>query len=132
MSGTPKADSRPLSPHLQVWRFHATMASSITHRFTGMGLYAGTLLIAVWLIALANGPKAYAKVEAIAFSIPGQIILFLWAVAVLFHLFNGIRHLFWDGPAIGFSPKLASQISVFIYVFAVVGAAALMYAASMA
>lgn len=132
MSGIPKADSRPLSPHLQIWRFHATMAASITQRITGVGLYAGTLLIAAWLIALANGPKAYAQVEVIAFSIPGQIILFLWAVAVLFHLANGIRHLLWDGPGIGFSPKLASQVSVFNYVFAVVGAAALMYAASLA
>lgn len=132
MSGIPKADSRPLSPHLQVWRYHATMASSITHRITGMGLYAGTLLIAAWLIALANGPEAYAKVEAIAYSIPGQIILFLWAVAVLFHLANGVRHMLWEGPGIGFTPKVASQVSIFIYAFSVIGAAALMYAASMA
>lgn len=128
-SGTPKADSRPLSPHLQVWRFHATMLASITHRFTGMGLYGGTLLIAVWLAALANGPDAYNAVEAVAFSIPGQILLFLWALAVLFHLANGIRHLIWDGPGAGFSPKVASQVSLFNYAFALVGAVALMAAA---
>ncbi|MDP3460220.1 MAG: succinate dehydrogenase, cytochrome b556 subunit [Hyphomonas sp.] len=129
MSGTSKADSRPLSPHLQVWRFHATMAASITHRFTGMGLYGGTLLITVWLVALASGPDAYATVEAIAFSIPGQILLFLWAFAVLFHFANGIRHLIWDGPHLGFNPKVASQVSIFNYAFALVGAIALMAAA---
>ncbi|MFN4226495.1 MAG: succinate dehydrogenase, cytochrome b556 subunit [Hyphomonas sp.] len=132
MSGSPKAESRPLSPHLQVWRFHATMAASITHRITGVGLYGGTLLIAAWLIALAGGPGSYAMVEDIAFSIPGQIILFLWAVAVLYHFANGIRHLLWDGPGLGFSPKVASQVSVFNYAFAVVGAIGLFLAAAMA
>ena len=131
MSGTPKADSRPLSPHLQVWRFHATMYASITHRFTGMALYGGTLLIAVWLFALASGPDAYAAVEGVAFSIPGQILLFLWAVAILYHFANGIRHLVWDGPGAGFDPKVASQVSMLTYVFAIVGAAALMFAAMM-
>ena len=132
MSGSQKADPRPLSPHLQVWRFHATMAASITHRITGVGLYGGTLLIAAWLIALASGPKTYAMVEDIAFSIPGQILLFLWAVAVLYHFANGIRHLLWDGPGLGFSPKVASQVSLFNYGFAVVGAVALFLAATMA
>ncbi|MFN7179038.1 succinate dehydrogenase, cytochrome b556 subunit [Hyphomonas sp.] len=132
MSGSQKADPRPLSPHLQVWRFHATMAASITHRITGVGLYGGTLLVAAWLIALASGPKSYATVEDIAFSIPGQILLFLWAVAVLYHFANGIRHLLWDGPGLGFSPKVASQVSLFNYAFAVVGAVALFLAATMA
>ena len=73
--------------------------------------------------------SAYEAVEAIVFSIFGQVILFLWAVAVLFHFANGIRHLFWDGPGIGFSPKVASQVSIFNYAFAILGAVALFAAA---
>lgn len=129
MTGPKRAATRPLSPHLQVWRFHATMLASITHRITGSALYFGTFLIAAWLIALASGREAYSAVEAIVFSIFGQVILFLWAVAVLFHFANGIRHLLWDGPGIGFSPKVASQVSIFNYVFAILGAAALFAAA---
>lgn len=129
MTGPKRAATRPLSPHLQVWRFHATMLASITHRITGSGLYFGTFLIAAWLIALASGREAYETVEAIIFSIFGQVILFLWAVAVLFHFANGIRHLLWDGPGIGFSPKVASQVSIFNYAFAILGAAALFAAA---
>jgi succinate dehydrogenase / fumarate reductase, cytochrome b subunit len=129
MSPAPKSDSRPVSPHLQVWRWHPTMAASIMHRVSGVGLYGGTLLIAVWLVALASGPDAYLTAETIAFSIPGQILLFLWAFAALFHLANGIRHLVWDGPGIGFSPKVASQVSVFNFAFAALGAGALMAAA---
>ena len=60
---------------------------------------------------------------------PGQILLFLWAFAVLFHFANGIRHLLWDGPGLGFNPKVASHISIFNYAFALVGAVALMAAA---
>ncbi|MFN4183686.1 MAG: succinate dehydrogenase, cytochrome b556 subunit [Hyphomonas sp.] len=129
MSGPQRAAARPLSPHLQIWRYHVTMLASITHRITGSALYFGTFLIAAWLVALAISPDAYAMMEGILVSIPGKIILFLWAVAVMFHLLNGIRHLIWDGPGIGFSPKVASQVSTFIYVLAIVSAAALMYAA---
>ena len=125
MSGTNRADPRPLSPHLQIWRYHATMLASITHRFTGMAMYFGTFLIAAWLIALASGPEAFALFEPVITSIPGQVILFLWTVAVLFHFANGIRYLFWDGPHIGFDPKTASAVSVFNYAFAVLGSMAI-------
>lgn len=130
MSGPKRAATRPLSPHLQVWRFHATMVASITHRLTGVALYFGTFLIVAWLVALAISPETYAHIESVIVSVPGRIVLFLWAVAILFHFANGIRHLLWDGPGIGFSPKVASNVSVFNYVFAIVGAAALMYAAT--
>lgn len=130
MSGPKRAATRPLSPHLQVWRFHATMVASITHRLTGVALYFGTFLIVAWLVALAISPETYAQIESVIASAPGRIVLFLWAVAILFHFANGIRHLLWDGPGIGFSPKVASNVSVFNYVFAIVGAAALMYAAT--
>ncbi len=125
-----RAKARPLSPHLEVWRFHATMLASISHRLTGVALYFGTLLIAAWIVSLALGREAYAALEAVIFSIPGQGLMFLWAAAVLFHFANGIRHLLWDGPGIGFSPKVASQVSVFNFAFAIIGAAGLMLAAS--
>ena len=47
---------RPLSPHLQTYRWTLTMALSIVHRATGVALYFGTLLLAWWLIAAAPGP----------------------------------------------------------------------------
>ncbi len=131
MAGQPPPDSRPLSPHLQVWRPHLTMAASITHRITGFGLYLGTFLIAAWLAALAFSPEAFGVIRDIMQSWFGRAALFLWAVAVLFHLANGLRHLLWDGPGIGFDPKLASAWSAFNYAFAFAGAAALWYAATL-
>ena len=55
---------RPLSPHLQVYRWPVTMATSILHRATGCALAAGTLLLTWWLVAAAAGPDYYALVQA--------------------------------------------------------------------
>lgn len=123
MAGQGSTDSRPLSPHLQVWDWHATMYGSIFHRVTGVGLYGGAFLIGAWIIALATGPEAYGVVEMVARSIPGQLLLFAWLMAVLYHLANGLRHLIWDGPGMGFSPKVASLWSLFNFAFAIAGAA---------
>ena len=42
---------RPLSPHLQVYRWPISMAMSIGHRITGVGLGIGALLLTWWLVA---------------------------------------------------------------------------------
>ncbi len=130
MAGPGPADPRPLSPHLQIWKWHWTMAGSIFHRVSGVGLYGGAFLIGAWLIALATGPEAYAFFEMIAFSLPGQFILFAWSMAVLYHLANGLRHLIWDGPMIGFNPGAASLWSMFNFAFAIIGAAVIWSLAS--
>lgn len=95
MADTP-ATERPLSPHLQIYRPMLTMMMSIAHRITGAGLYAGTLLVAWWLIALAAGPSAYADFTWFAGSIIGQLVLFGFTWALIHHMFGGIRHFIWD------------------------------------
>ncbi len=90
------AKDRPLSPHLQVWRFHITMFVSIMHRVTGCGLYAGALIGAWWAAALAGGPVTYNNFLGVLGSIPGKVVLFGLTICMFFHLGNGIRHLFFD------------------------------------
>ena len=87
---------RPLSPHLQVYRPQITSMLSILHRITGVGLGAGTLLIAWWLIAAATGPEAFETAQAFIGSWFGRLILFGFTWALFYHLCNGIRHLVWD------------------------------------
>ena len=87
---------RPLSPHLQIYRWQWTMLYSSLHRITGLGLAIGTLLLVWWLLALATGPQAFAVAQGFIGSIVGQILLFGWTWALLYHLGNGIRHLVWD------------------------------------
>ncbi|MEQ9332118.1 succinate dehydrogenase, cytochrome b556 subunit [Thalassobaculum sp.] len=89
-------DRRPLSPHLQVYKPQLTSVLSISHRITGVALAVGTLLLAWWLIAAAAGPDAFAVVQGFLGSWLGYLILFGFSYALMYHLCNGIRHLFWD------------------------------------
>jgi succinate dehydrogenase / fumarate reductase cytochrome b subunit len=88
--------SRPLSPHLQVYKLTLTFVMSGFHRITGVVLYFGILLIAWWLIAAASGPNAYANFEWFMGSLIGRLVLFGYTWALLHHTLGGIRHLIWD------------------------------------
>lgn len=111
--------ARPLSPHLQIYRWPVSMATSITHRATGMALSAGTLLVAWWLIAAASGAGAYDTFSTYARSPLGLLILFGFVWSLAFHLLNGIRHLVWDA-GYGFNPKAAERVGVLIYALSIV------------
>ncbi len=87
---------RPLSPHLQVYRPQISSALSIFHRFSGIALSLGALLLAAWLAAAATSPSAFGMVQALLDSILGKLILFGFTLALFYHFCNGIRHLFWD------------------------------------
>ena len=94
--------NRPLSPHLQIYRFAMTMAMSIVHRITGVGLYFGTLLLTWWLIAAASGPEYFGFVNAVLGSWFGLIVLFCYSWTIIHHMLGGIRHLIWDtGTGLG-------------------------------
>lgn len=92
---------RPLSPHLQVYKWQITMTMSILHRVSGMILVAGALGLAWWLLAIAAGGEHYEAVAACLASPFGQFALFGFSLALVYHLLNGIRHLLWDA-GIGF------------------------------
>lgn len=131
MAGSGLTDPRPLSPHLQVWKFHATMFASIIHRATGVAMYFGAFLITGWVVALASGEEAYAIADTVINHPIGQVILFLWAVATMFHLMNGIKYLLWDGPKFGFTPGVASRFAIFNFAFSILAAAGLYAYATM-
>ena len=87
---------RPLSPHLQVYKWQLTSLMSIGHRASGIALSLGTFLIVIWLVALAAGPELFFYVNKVISHWFGQFILFGFSVALFYHLLNGIRHLSWD------------------------------------
>ncbi|MDY8110576.1 succinate dehydrogenase, cytochrome b556 subunit [Fulvimarina sp. 2208YS6-2-32] len=87
---------RPLSPHLTIYRFKATMTMSILHRITGSALYFGTILVVWWLAAAASGPDAYASARSFFGNFFIQIILIAYSWALIHHALGGIRHLIWD------------------------------------
>src|SRR5260370_21599822 len=90
------SDPRPLSPHLQIYRWQLTSVMSILHRASGIALAAGTILLVWWLAAAASGPGPLATVQGFLGSWFGLLLLFGWSAALFYHLCNGIRHLWWD------------------------------------
>ncbi|MBP2160101.1 MULTISPECIES: succinate dehydrogenase, cytochrome b556 subunit [Asticcacaulis] len=101
---------RPLSPHLQIWRWHVTMLSSILHRVTGSASVAGIVLIAAWLICLALGRETYTVFLQYAASPLGLLVWFGLSLAGFVHLTGGLRHLIWD-LGLSFKPKDADTLA---------------------
>ena len=89
--------SRPLSPHLTIWRWAPNMLVSILHRVTGGALtFAGLALLTWWLVAIAGGPEDYAMFTTVATSPVGLIVLVGLSWAFFQHTFSGLRHLVMD------------------------------------
>lgn len=105
-----------MSPHLSVWRWHITMATSILHRATGVALYVGALIAAAWAVSLAGGPEAYAGFQALMGSFLGKLVLFGLTLSLFYHLANGVRHLVWD-LGFGLDVKSANASSVTVFAF---------------
>lgn len=87
---------RPLSPHLQIYRPQISWVPSIMFRFSGIALSVGALVLVWWLVAAATSADAFGQVQWFLGSVIGYIVLIGWTIALLYHLFNGIRHLAWD------------------------------------
>lgn len=102
--------NRPLSPHLQVYRWPVTMLMSILHRATGIALYFGTLLLAAWLIAAGSGPRAFEIVNGIYGSWFGLLVLFGYSWVLIHHMLGGLRHFVWDVGA-GFSKPARDNLA---------------------
>jgi len=92
--------TRPLSPHLTIWKWGPHMLVSILHRVSGDGLaFVGLPVLLWWLGALASGPEAYQTFTWAATSIPGYVVLVGLSWAFFNHLCSGIRHFFLDAGA---------------------------------
>jgi succinate dehydrogenase / fumarate reductase cytochrome b subunit len=110
-ASAPVVRPSPLSPHVQVWRWHVTMVASILTRATGVALYGGLLIVALGALALAGGPDAYAGFLGLMGSWLGRLVLFGITVSIFYHLAAGVRHLVWDFGK-GFEPKTANLTAV--------------------
>ncbi|ODT68322.1 MAG: succinate dehydrogenase, cytochrome b556 subunit [Pelagibacterium sp. SCN 63-23] len=88
--------ARPISPHLQIYRWTVTMTMSIFHRATGIANYAGMTLLVLWLLAAASGQEALNLVNLVYGSWFGQIVLFGFTWSLVHHMLGGLRHWVWD------------------------------------
>lgn len=100
---------RPLSPHLSVYKPQITSMLSITHRATGVFLLLGAFVFVAWISGVAWG--GCQCVAALLQSWVGIALAFAWSGALFYHLFNGIRHLFWD-VGLGYELKTVTRSGI--------------------
>jgi succinate dehydrogenase / fumarate reductase cytochrome b subunit len=124
----PLASTRPLSPHMTIYRWPVTMMTSITHRFTGIGLAVGAVILAWWLVSISNGPEGWQSFHAVSDTPVGLLVLFGLTWSLIYHFLNGIRHLAWD-LGYGFDKRGAERNSVIIFALSILGALAFFAAA---
>ena len=91
-----KNDSRPMSPHLQIYDLPMTAKLSVLHRGTGAALSAGMILLVIALVAAANGESSWNSMQGFLSSWFGYLVLFGFTATLFYHFCNGIRHLMWD------------------------------------
>jgi len=115
------ATTRPLSPHLTIYRWPLTMMTSITHRVTGVGLSVGAVVLAWWLVSVSNGPEGWESFHAVSDTPIGLLVLFGLIWSLVYHFLNGIRHLAWD-LGFGFNKKIAERNSLIVLLLSVIGA----------
>lgn len=120
--------NRPLSPHLQVYRWGAHMAVSIIHRATGSALAVGTVLLTWWLVAMATGHDYFSTVQGFAGSWFGRLVLFGITFSLMQHMASGIRHLFMDMGRL-YDLKINTLTARSTFVFSIIATLGIWYAA---
>lgn len=138
-----QSGNRPLSPHLQVYRWGPAMAVSIFHRATGFVLATAGMLTLLWLLyAVAQGPEAYATfqsyvvaagAEPTGWQTASNWFFRLLGVAVAWsffqHFFSGLRHLLMDmGAGYELTTNRTWSLVVFIASLTATGLVALLVA----
>ena len=107
--------NNPLSPHLQIYRWHVSSLLSITHRISGIINLSALILIFFWLIILSFGESNYELFLLIINSFFGKFILIGFTWSMNFHLLSGIRHLAWD-MGYGFEIKTANISGIIVVI----------------
>ena len=108
--------NNPLSPHLQIYRWHISSLLSITHRISGVINLMGLILIFFWLLVLSFGENNYELFLLIINSFFGKFILIGLTWSMSFHILSGIRHLAWD-LGFGFEIKTANISGIIVIIF---------------
>ena len=106
----------PLSPHLQIYRWHISSLISITHRISGVINLLALILIFCWLVVLSFGESNYESFLLIVNSFFGKFILVGFTWSMIFHLLSGIRHLAWD-LGYGYEIKTANISGIIVIIF---------------
>ena len=107
--------NNPLSPHLQIYRWHISSLLSITHRISGVINLLSLILIFFWLLVLSFDQSIYKLFLLMVNSFFGKFILIGFTWSMTFHVLSGIRHLIWD-LGYGFEIKTAKISGIIVII----------------
>ena len=99
-------EKNPLSPHLQIYKWHLSMILSITHRIIGIVNSVAMILICLWTISLFFGEENYEAIKILFQSFFGKLLIIGLSWSFSFHMLSEIRHLIWD-LGYGFDLKIS-------------------------
>ena len=106
-------NQNPISPHLQIYRWHISSLLSITHRIAGVINLLAIILMFFWILTFSFSENDYELFLQIINSFFGKFILIGFTWSMSFHTFSGIRHLFWD-MGYGFEIKTANISGILV------------------
>ena len=112
-------NQNPLSPHVQIYRWHISSLLSITHRISGVINLLSLILIFFWVLFLSFGESNYELFLFILNSFVGKFILLGFTWSMSFHLLSGIRHLVWDF-GYGFEIRTANISGIIVIISSLV------------
>ena len=105
-------NNNPLSPHLQIYKWHISSLLSITHRVVGVINFFAITVICFWAISLFFGENFYRSFEIVLNTFYGKFLIISLCWTFSFQILNEIRHLVWDA-GFGFDLKAAKISGVF-------------------
>lgn len=110
-------DKRPMSPHLQVWRWHGAMMSSILHRASAIICYVALIIVSLGLLAV--GLTGELPLAGLVFSPLGAVGLFVFLFAFIFMALAQLRHAIWNRGEL-FDPQMNNRLSYAMIVLALI------------
>ena len=99
-------EKNPLSPHLQIYRWHLSMILSIAHRIIGVVNSIAIILICLWTVSFLFGEENYEIIKVLFQSLVGKLLITSLSWSFSFHILSEIRHLIWD-LGYGFDLKIS-------------------------
>ena len=108
-------NNNPLSPHLQIYKWHVSSLLSITHRIVGVINFFALILICIWTIVIIFGQSNYSFINFFLNSSFGKFLTISLCWTFSFHVLNELRHLLWDA-GYGFDLKVAKITGILVFI----------------
>ncbi len=112
---TDMKNNNPLSPHLQIYKWHVSSLLSITHRIVGVINFFALILICIWVVIIIFDQSNYSFINFFLNTSFGKFLTISLCWTFSFHVLNELRHLLWDA-GYGFDLKVAKITGILVFI----------------